>query len=37
MLINLASVIHVFDITPPLDEHGQPIRIVPEATDGFLS
>ncbi|KAI0752764.1 cytochrome P450 [Daedaleopsis nitida] len=37
LFINLSSVLHVFDISPPLDEDGKTIVIVPEATDGFLS
>lgn len=37
LLFNLASVIHVFQITPPLDEEGRPIKIIPRATDGLLS
>ncbi|RPD61615.1 O-methylsterigmatocystin oxidoreductase [Lentinus tigrinus ALCF2SS1-7] len=37
MFINMASVLHCFDIGPPLDERGQPIKIVPEWTDGLLS
>ncbi|OSD07365.1 CyP450 monooxygenase [Trametes coccinea BRFM310] len=27
LFINIASLLHVFDITPPLDENGQPIRV----------
>ena len=37
MFLNLASVLHVFDITPARDEHGRPIKIKPAMTDGFLS
>ena len=28
IFIALASMIHVFDIGPPLDEHGEPIEVV---------
>ncbi|RPD61603.1 cytochrome P450 [Lentinus tigrinus ALCF2SS1-7] len=37
LFINVASVLHTFDITPPLDEHEQPIKVVPDMTDGLLS
>ena len=37
LFINVASVLHVFDIGPPLDEMGRSIRIVPSQTDGFLT
>ena len=37
LTIALASVLHVFDVGPPLDAHGVPITVVPEATDGLLS
>ncbi|KAI0705408.1 cytochrome P450 [Earliella scabrosa] len=37
LFINAASVLHVFDIGPPLGEGGQPIKIKPEMSDGFLS
>ena len=37
LFLNVASVLHVFDIGPPLDEQGRPIHIVPRMTDGFLS
>ncbi|KAI0770060.1 cytochrome P450 [Fomes fomentarius] len=37
LFLNVANVLHVFDIGPPLDEQGKPIRIRPEVTDGFLS
>ncbi|KAI0767318.1 cytochrome P450 [Fomes fomentarius] len=37
LFITLASLIHVFDITPPLDEYGRPIRIVYDTTDGLLA
>ena len=34
--INVASVLHVFDITPPLDETGKPIVIEPRWRGSFL-
>nr|VWO96823.1 N/A [Ganoderma boninense] len=37
LFINIASVLHVFDIGPPLDENGDPIRVKMEMSDGFLS
>ncbi|KAI0767394.1 cytochrome P450 [Fomes fomentarius] len=37
IFINVAAALHVFDITPPLDEHGSPITIVPRVTDGAIS
>ena len=37
MFINIASVLHCFDIGPPLDDRGEPVKIVPEWTDGLLS
>lgn len=37
LFLNVANVLHVFDIGPPLDECGKHIRIRPEMTDGFLS
>ncbi|RPD61609.1 cytochrome P450 [Lentinus tigrinus ALCF2SS1-6] len=37
LFINVASVLHTFDIAPPLDEHGRPVKIVPGMTDGLLS
>ncbi|KAI0767393.1 cytochrome P450 [Fomes fomentarius] len=37
MFINVAAALHVFDISPPLDERGNVIRIVPKMTDGFVS
>ena len=32
----IAKVLHVFDITPPLDEAGNPIRIEPRVTGSSL-
>ncbi|KAI0712382.1 O-methylsterigmatocystin oxidoreductase [Earliella scabrosa] len=37
IFINIASVLHVFDITPPLDHNGQPIKIHPRMSDGLVS
>ncbi|RPD61680.1 O-methylsterigmatocystin oxidoreductase [Lentinus tigrinus ALCF2SS1-7] len=37
MFINMASVLHCFDIGPPLDERGRPVKIVPEWTNGLGS
>ena len=37
VFINVASVLHVFDIGPPLDEKVRPIKLELEATDGLLS
>ena len=37
LFINIASVLHVFDIGPPLDEKGNPIYVKMEMSDGFLS
>ncbi|EJF61754.1 hypothetical protein DICSQDRAFT_59943 [Dichomitus squalens LYAD-421 SS1] len=37
LFINIASVLHVFDITPPLDEEGRTVVITPEMSVGFLS
>ena len=37
LFINIASVLHVFDIGPPLDEKGDPIHIKMKMSDGFLS
>ena len=37
LFINLASILHVFDITPPLDEHGNPIKVGYRLSDGLLS
>ncbi|EJF57201.1 cytochrome P450 [Dichomitus squalens LYAD-421 SS1] len=36
LFINVASVLHVFDITPPVDDQGNVIDIVPQVTDGLL-
>ncbi|KAI0730576.1 cytochrome P450 [Earliella scabrosa] len=37
LFINTASVLHVFDILPPLDQDGKPIRIEPRMTDGLVT
>ncbi|OBZ67809.1 O-methylsterigmatocystin oxidoreductase [Grifola frondosa] len=37
LFINVASVLHVYDIGPPLDANGEPIHLEPIATSGFLS
>ncbi|RPD62677.1 cytochrome P450 [Lentinus tigrinus ALCF2SS1-7] len=36
MFTIIAMVLHVFDITPPLDESGQPIVITPRVTGSFV-
>ena len=37
LFIIIASVLHVFDITPPLDEQGRPVKVTPMQTDGIIS
>ena len=37
LFINVAAVLHVFDIGLPVDEHGVPVKIVPNMTDGLLT
>ena len=37
LFINIASVLHVFDITPPLDDDGNAIHVNVEMSDGFIS
>ncbi len=37
LFINIASVLHVFDIGPPLDEEGRPFKVNPGMTDGIMS
>ncbi|KAI0752761.1 cytochrome P450 [Daedaleopsis nitida] len=37
LFINTASLLHVFDITPPVDEDGNPVKIVPQMSDGLVS
>ncbi|KAF8632647.1 hypothetical protein AX17_004780 [Amanita inopinata Kibby_2008] len=36
LFIMVASVLAVYDITPPTDEHGNPVQLNAEYTDGFL-
>ena len=36
LFINIASVLHVFDITPPVDEHGKVIEVEPRITNGVV-
>ncbi|KAI0697651.1 cytochrome P450 [Cerioporus squamosus] len=37
VFINVAMALHVFDITLPVDDAGDPIKIVPSMTDGILT
>ncbi|TBU45543.1 cytochrome P450 [Dichomitus squalens] len=37
LLLNIASVLHIFNISPPLDNDGRPLTIKHDMTDGFLS
>lgn len=37
LYITIATVLHVFDIRPPLDEGGQPIHIKYEQTDALVT
>ncbi|EJF61737.1 cytochrome P450 [Dichomitus squalens] len=37
LFINVASALHVFDITPPLGADGKPIKVEYSMTDGFNS
>ncbi|KAI0352607.1 CyP450 monooxygenase [Trametes cingulata] len=37
LFINIASVLHVFDIGPPLDANGLPFKIAHEQTSGTIS
>ena len=37
LFINMAMVLHLFDITPPKDENGKLIQIVPEMTPSIMS
>ncbi|PIL24713.1 cytochrome P450 [Ganoderma sinense ZZ0214-1] len=36
LFINIASALHVFAITPPVDENGVGIMVEPQVTDGLL-
>ncbi|EMD38834.1 hypothetical protein CERSUDRAFT_63783 [Gelatoporia subvermispora B] len=37
LFINVASVLHLFDISPGVDEDGKPRKLEPNMTTGFLS
>ncbi|KAH9929054.1 cytochrome P450 [Epithele typhae] len=37
IFINIASILHVFDVTPPVDDNGRPVNVVYEATEGIIS
>ncbi|RPD61602.1 CyP450 monooxygenase [Lentinus tigrinus ALCF2SS1-6] len=37
LFINVAAVLHTFDISPPIDEDGVPVKITPDTTDGLLA
>lgn len=37
LLIYCASILHVFNIRPPFDEHGVPTKLKYRATDGMVS
>ena len=37
LFITIALVLHVFSITPPLDELGHEIKVEPRTTDSFVS
>ncbi|KAJ3002115.1 hypothetical protein NUW54_g6025 [Trametes sanguinea] len=37
LFILIASVLHVFEILPPLDEHGKPIKLEHVQSHGLLS
>ncbi|KAI0754759.1 cytochrome P450 [Daedaleopsis nitida] len=37
LFINIASILHTLDITPPVDEHGQPIQIEVKASSSLVS
>ncbi|PIL24714.1 cytochrome P450 [Ganoderma sinense ZZ0214-1] len=36
LFINIASALHVFDITPPVDENGKVIKVDPQVSSGLL-
>ncbi|RPD62674.1 cytochrome P450 [Lentinus tigrinus ALCF2SS1-7] len=36
LFINVAMILHVFDITPPLDEHGNAVVVEPKLAGSFL-
>ena len=37
LFINMATVLHAFDIGPPKDENGNAIHIEPKMTNGIMS
>ncbi|EMD36232.1 hypothetical protein CERSUDRAFT_26836, partial [Gelatoporia subvermispora B] len=37
LFINVASILHVFNILPPADAQGIPVHLEPKMTSGFLS
>ena len=37
LFINIASILHVFSITPPLNADGQPEKVEVKMSTGFLS
>ena len=37
LFVNVAMVLHVFNIVPPLDKDGREIKIEPKMTNGILS
>ena len=37
LFINISMILHVFDITPPMDENGKEIIIEPKLTGSFLT
>ena len=37
LFINVAMVLHVFDISPPLDKDGKAMNVNPQMTNGLLS
>ena len=37
LFINIATVLHAFNLTPTLDEDGEEIRIEPQMTDSIIS
>ncbi|KAI0373686.1 cytochrome P450 [Pilatotrama ljubarskyi] len=37
LFINIAMVLHVFNIEPPLDDNGRPIAVEPRMSDGIMS
>ena len=37
MFLYIASILYTFNVTPPVDENGNPIRIEPRATTGISS